>query len=151
MTPLKLIALDAEDLAVISAHVQDAVLKVAEIQYLPRERRLLVTMNRFNWETAENGGRGSDYERRRSILHFDQVTRVRHKNIKADLPDTVLNLLAVEFTEKDAPSGMVTLVFSGDGAVQLDVECIEARLADIGGAWETRKRPTHDIEAPAKG
>ena len=49
MSELKLIALDAEDLSVLSANLQDAVLRIADIAYLPREKRFAAIANRFDW------------------------------------------------------------------------------------------------------
>ena len=71
---LKLLALDDEDLAVLSAHVQDAVLKVADLVNLPKERRFALGMNRFIWEKAEGGRK--NFERRRAALTFDRVLSV---------------------------------------------------------------------------
>ena len=77
-TPLKLCAFDEEDLAVLSAHTQDAVLKVGDMVYLPQERRFALAMNRFIWEKAADGKRKA-YERRRSVLSFDRVRTVRRR------------------------------------------------------------------------
>jgi hypothetical protein len=140
---LKLLALDEEDLAVISAHVQDAVLKVGDLIYLPKERRFLLAMNRFGWEKAD--GRRRDYERRRAALSFDRVLSAQVSNIRRDQPDSVLELLAVSFEPTESPAGYVTLVFAGGGAVRLEVECIETRLADLGAVWATAQKPSHDL------
>jgi len=145
MELLKLAALDDEDLQVISAHVQDAVLKVGDINYLPGEGRFVIVMNRFNWETGKQGDKKT-HERRRSVLHFDRVSAVRSIRIKQDAAEAVLELLAVQYTPSDAPAGEVTLVFSGGGAVQLDVECIEAQLSDLGAAWAAKSRPDHESD-----
>lgn len=142
MTPLKLIALDTEDLEIVSANVQDAVLKVRDLVFLPREKRFAVAMNRFAWDKA---GRKTG-ERRQAVMHFERVTAVRHRRIRRDAPDAVLNLLAVTFTPGEEPAGTLSLVFSGDGEIQLDVECVEARLADLGNAWQTQNLPHHDAE-----
>lgn len=144
-TPLKLCAFDEEDLAVISAHVQDAVLKVGDLVHLPQEGRFAVAMNRFIWEKAADGKRKA-YERRRSVLSFDRVGAVRSSRIDRSRPGAVLELLAVSFETADTPAGKVTLVFAGGGAVQIDVEVIEARLADLGAAWATSAKPEHDLE-----
>ena len=143
---LKLAAFDEEDLAVISAHVQDAVLKVGDMVYLPREKRFAIGMNRFIWEKAETGKRKS-FERRRAALSFDRVLKARLTNIDRNRPDAVLSLLAVRFDLEDTPAGKVTLIFAGGGAVQLDVEVVEARLADLGTAWATQAKPSHDLAA----
>ena len=86
---LRLAAIDEEDLAVVSAYVQDAVLKVGDMVYLPTEHRFALAMNRFTWEKAE-GGRRRDYERRRAALTFDRVNAVRTHNIDRNRPDAVL-------------------------------------------------------------
>ncbi|ASY67671.1 hypothetical protein SF83666_c02260 [Sinorhizobium fredii CCBAU 83666] len=142
MDALKLLALDEEDLGVISAHVQDAVFKVAGIHYDARRRQFSLVINRFVWETAE--GKRKNFERRRALLSFKCVTAVRSLGFdRADM-EAVLDLLAVQFLVKgEGPEGTVELVLAGDALIALDVECIEAQLADTGGAWETAFRPRH--------
>jgi hypothetical protein len=140
---LKLAAIDEEDLAVVSAYVQDAVLKVGDMVYLPKERRFALAMNRFSWEKCDDGSR-PDYERRRAALIFDRVTSVRTSQIDRSKPDQVLELLAVAFDPTDPPAGSVMLVFAGGAVVQVSVEVIEARLADLGVAWATKAKPCHD-------
>src|SRR5687767_2797838 len=108
---LRLAAIDAEDLAVVSAHVQDAVLKVGDMTFLPREQRFVVAMNRFIWEQAD--GKRQTYERRRAALTFDRVSAARLSGIDRARPDEVLSLLAVHFEPTDEPGGTVTLVFAG--------------------------------------
>lgn len=142
MDRLKLIALDADDLSVISAHCQDAVLKAGDIEYFPGEGRVVLAMNRFVWETAL--GKRKLYERRRSVLHFARVTKVSTLGIDRRRKDTVLSLLAITFSPGAAPSGTVELVFAGGLAMRLDVECIEAQLADLAAAWQTGSRPRHE-------
>jgi hypothetical protein len=141
---LRLAAIDEEDLAIVSAHVQDAVLKVGDMVYLPKERRFAVAMNRFTWEKAQDGSR-RDFERRRAVMTLDRVLSARTAQIDRSRPDTVLELLAVNFEATDAPAGLVTLYFAGGGAVQLTVEVIEVRLADLGAAWATAAKPSHDL------
>jgi hypothetical protein len=142
MTALKLIALDDQDLSIVSAHVQDAVLKVSDLEFLPAAKRFLLTMNRFVWE-AKSGLFRQHNERRQAVLHFDRVLGAKTSGIDRDRPAEVLSLLAVSFIEISKPAGIVELIFAGGGAIMLDVECIEARLADIGGAWEATSRPIH--------
>ena len=140
---LKLVALDEDDLAVVSAHLQDAVVKIADIAWLPREKRFALVCNRFDWAGAGQGLR----RRRRTGLHFDRVLRVRQSRVRAGAEDAVLNLLAVTFTAGDAPSGEVTLVFSGGDAIRLEVECLECQLRDLGPIWETASAPAHDTDS----
>jgi hypothetical protein len=145
---LRVAAIDEEDLAVVSAYVQDAVLKVGDMIYLPAEHRFALGMNRFIWEKAEDGKR-QDYERRRAALTFDRVEKVQTAGIDRSKPDAVLELLAVRFAFTDNPAGIVELTFAGGGAVRLTVEVIEARLADLGTAWATRAKPNHETNAEA--
>ena len=144
-TPTKLLALDAEDLAVVSAHVQDAVAKVGDMHFSPARGQFAIAMNRFAWERATTGKRRQPDERRRAVLHFERVMAVKTTGIDRDRPAEVLSLLAIRFEETQAPAGHVDLVFSGGATMRLDVECIEARLADIGGAWEATSRPVHRV------
>lgn len=142
MADLKLAALDADDLAVVAAHVQDAVAKVGDIEWRPREKRLLVQVNRFVWEAA--GNRSKTFERRRAVLHFARVEAVQATKIRRGAPDAVLNLLTLRFEATDEPAGYVYLDFSGGGSLRLKVECIEASLADLGAAWATENLPVHE-------
>jgi hypothetical protein len=135
--PLKLIALDADDLSVISAHLQDAVLKRGDIVWLPGEKRFALALRRFDWEGAAQGQK----RRRLSALHFERVTAARSTKIAAG--DAVLSLLAVTFAASDDPGGQVTLHFSDGAAIRLDVECIEAQMKDLGPIWEAVATPAH--------
>jgi Protein of unknown function (DUF2948) len=151
MDPLKFVVLDEEDLEVVSAHVQDAVVKAGELLWLPREKRVVVALNRFDWEGAQS--EPPEYRRRRSALRFERVLSCKSHDMTAAGQDDVLNLLAVEFAETDAPSGVVTLIFSGGPALRLEVECLEAELADLGPTWSTAACPSHalaEAERPAK-
>ena len=139
---LKLAAIDEEDLAVVSAYAQDAVLKVGDMVYLPAQKRFAIAMNRFKWE---NDGGPRSHERRRSALIFDRVLAVKTINIDRDNPDGVLELLALKFTAMDSPAGSMELMFAGNCGVQLEVECIEARLTDLGAAWSTPSQPQHAV------
>jgi hypothetical protein len=143
MELLKLVALDEEDLSVMSAHLQDAIVRMEDFAYLPRERRFALAARRFDWEAAP----GEPPRRRLTGLHFERVTAVRTRGVDRTRTDSMLNLLAVTFHAVDAPSGTVTLFFSEDAAVQLDVECVEAQMRDLGPVWEVESRPTHDAES----
>jgi hypothetical protein len=143
MNPLKLIALDEEDLAIVSSHLQDAVVRVGDMAYLPSQKRFAAVLNRFDWEKAVEASRGQDYRRRRTALRFDRVFGAKLRNVKQQAGDRILSLLAVRFEPGEAPGGKVTLTFSGDASIQLNVECIEAELTDLGPMWRTRTKPEH--------
>lgn len=143
----KLMAMDAEDLKIFSTYCQDAVLKVDDIKYLPSESRFVLEMNRFVWEKSIE--KRAIPERRRSVLHFEQVNCVSSTGIDLNAKQLVLSLLAIQFEEKNAPSGIVELVFSSDSAkkaeiaIRLEVECIEAQLADMQASWGASSTPKH--------
>ncbi len=142
MTELTLAAEDDEDLEIISARLQDAVAPLKEIVWLPKARRFVALFSRFVWEEKRKNAN----LRVRSLLHFDDVLSVQAKQIKMGAPEAVVSLLAIEFAPKggEDPGGVVTLVFSGGGAIKLEVECIAAGLTDVGGEWAARGRPVHD-------
>jgi hypothetical protein len=139
---LKLVVLDADDLATVSAHLQDAVARVGDMAYLPGEKRFAMLVNRFDWTTAE----APEPVRKRAGFHFERVLSARMRGIDLARRDDVLNLLAVEFQEGEAPSGAVTLHFSGNGAIRLEVECLEAALSDLGPQWPAHQCPKHTNE-----
>jgi hypothetical protein len=146
MTRETLAAQDADDLQVISARLQDAVARVGDLVWLPKARRFAALVNRFKWETAET--RKGDNLRVRAGLHFDGVLSVRSHNVLRGAPDAVVSLLAIRFTPKSGedPGGTVDLIFAGGGAIQLEVECIDAGLSDVSGEWAARGRPEHQTE-----
>ncbi|MBO6508360.1 MAG: DUF2948 family protein [Roseibium sp.] len=144
MDQLKLAALDQEDLEVLSAHLQDAVLTVADIRYLPKEKKAVFVMNRFVWD-KEADKRSKEHERRRSALAFTQVSGMKVQNISQDAKGVVLELLAVTFEAGEEPSGRIQLAFAGGASLLLEVECIEAQLSDLGAAWSTPNLPQHDL------
>ena len=139
MQLLKLVAFDRDDLGILSAQLQDAVLRVADLAFLSKDQRFAAVINRFDWSAAPSDGN----QRRRSAIRFEHVRAVQSQNIIQTAPDAVLSLLAIRFEETIAPSGVITLVFSGGGALRLNVDCIEAELRDLGAVWSAAGRPDH--------
>ncbi|MEA2863953.1 MAG: hypothetical protein QOC84_1909 [Bradyrhizobium sp.] len=127
---LKLMALDADDLAVISAHVQDARVQTADIIWRQDEKRLVVGMNRLDWEQTLHGETAP--RRLIAALRFDRVLACKSRNIDMETPETMLELVGIEFHPGDVPSGSAVLMFSDGGALRLDVECLECELTDLG-------------------
>jgi hypothetical protein len=143
MTDLKLIALDDEDLEVISAHVQDAVVRVGDMGFARADRRFALLMNRFDWESEKPRAKGL---RKRAALHFDSVQAVKSTGFDTNAHDGVLELLAITYMPTDGPAGIVELSFAGGGAVRLSVECLEARFADLGATWAAKQKPQHALD-----
>ena len=140
--PLKLLAQDADDLRVISAALQDAIAKVGDIRYEPAARRLTVAVNRYRWERGERSR-----ERVRAALQLGDVLEVKARRVRRDAPDAVLSLLAVTFEPAggEDPGGVITLAFAGDADLRVQVEAVEALLADISQPWPTPRAPRHDL------
>jgi hypothetical protein len=127
---LKLIALDADDLAVISAHVQDARVQAADIVWRQGEKRLVVGMSRLDWEQTLAGEAAP--RRLIAALRFDRVLACKSRNIDLDAPEAALELLGIEFHPGEAPGGSAVLMFNQGGALRLDLECLECELTDLG-------------------
>lgn len=136
---LALAALDADDLSVLSANLQDARIAVADLAYLPAEKRFALVGRRFDWIKAAAGG----CERAAMGLHFERVLGVARSGLAQDDGERVLNLLAIDFAVAEEPAGKVTLTFSGGAAIRLDVECIEAQMRDLGPRFPCEKTPAH--------
>ena len=150
MDLLKLIALDEEDLKVISAHLQDAILKVQDMTFIPQENRFAAVLNRFDWRTANEKAApgGEHFERRQCAVRFEKVQHAQFKGLSPANGAEVLELLSVSFDPGEAPSGHITLTFAGGPAVRLQVDCIEAELRDLGPSWKTAHKPEHPENNP---
>ena len=138
---LQLLAADAEDLKVLSAALQDAVCAIGDIRFEPGPRRLTIAFNRFRWEA----GGAKTAERVRSALQLGGVLEVQARRLRRDAPKAILSLLTVGFEPGEAPGGVITFAFAGDGELKVTVECIDAVLADLSRPWPTRRRPSHDV------
>jgi hypothetical protein len=129
--PLRLLAQDHEDLQVISAALQDAIAHVGDIRYEPAARRLTVLFNRYRWEACPNG----DCERVVAALQFGDVVRLQHKGLLA-------------FHPAEPPGGAVMLHFADGLELRLEVDCIDAVLADVSDPWPASREPTHLDSGP---
>ncbi|HOY79353.1 MAG TPA: DUF2948 family protein [Hyphomonadaceae bacterium] len=138
---LKLLAEDVEGLGVIAAAVQDALVKPEDIKLDSRSRTFGLEINRFQWERA---GKRIPYFRSRAVLAFAGVQGVRSRAVSRDI-DAVHALIDVRFEPAaEPPAGVLTLTFAGQTQIQLNVECLDVTLADIGPPWPTRRKPDHE-------
>ncbi|HEY1749729.1 MAG TPA: DUF2948 family protein [Caulobacteraceae bacterium] len=138
--PLRLLAEDADDLAVISAALQDAVAQVGDLEWDAKGRRFTVALNRYRWEAPGVllGGRV------RAGLQFASVLAVKSRNLRREPREAVVELLAVSFEPGVAPGGDIRLAFAGGGDLVLTVECVDAALADVSAPWATPSTPAHE-------
>jgi hypothetical protein len=153
--PLKMRAEDAEDLAVIASLIQDALVPFDQMAFTPKARRFALVMSRFMWEAAAaTGGGDADhkgpYRRVMSGLHFEHVLSVQARNMPAPGSAGYLDLLTIKVEPGAQTEAVLTLVFAGEAAVRLEVECIEGRLSDIGEPRETDRIPHHSLESAAE-
>lgn len=140
MDLLKLVAFDKDDIEIISTHLQDAILQAADILWRPKEKRLVLACNRFDWEGSQEAG---EFRRRRAVLRFERVNRMQARKLSPADGDRILDLLAIEFRPDSPPGGTVIMTFSGGAALRLEVECLECELLDLGPTWTTATRPDH--------
>lgn len=136
---LRLRAFDLADLGVLSSMVQDALVPAVDMVYLPDARQFVLALNRFCWETADNG---PPYWRCHAGLRFDNVTGVARRNVVRGDADRMLSLLAIAYDD-----GVVMLTFSGGAAVRLTVTDLVVALQDLDEAWPTQWKPEHDPDA----
>jgi hypothetical protein len=152
-TALRLRAIDTLDLSVIAAHLQDALVKMADLGFDRSTRRFALIFNRFMWEDLEvEKGKGAKadknapYRRVRSALHFDSVQRVQTMGLRLANGEALAELLTLAFEPKADLSGTVKLTFAGGGAIKLEVECLDAWLTDVSAPWATKNKPGHGLE-----
>ncbi len=143
----RLIAFDADDLAVISANLQDALIRVGDMAYLPASKQFAMIASRFDWVGAALKKAGSPCcERARTGLHFGRVLKVSCLGFHQKHQDLIVNLLDIGFQQTEPPAGYVEFVFSGGRALRLYVECLEAEIRDLGMRWKARSAPNHYID-----
>ncbi len=135
-----------EDLPVVSALMQDAVLSAGDLRWDRKARKLALLVNRFRWENravAERAGR--PYERVRSLLIIGDVTHVSSQGITPGDGDTVLSVMALSWEPGPDGSGRVVVTLAGDGAVAAGVECLDVTLKDVTRPYlaPTGRVPTH--------
>lgn len=140
---LRLLAIDQEDLSVLSAHMQDALVRVGDMAFVPGAHRFALLAARFDWCACVEAGR---CERARTGLHFDYVTHVSRSGFDQSDPEVLLNILSITFEEKDCPAGAVVVNFSAGAALRLEVECLEAHMRDLGDRWRAKATPAHPVE-----
>ena len=140
---LKLIAKTAEDIRVISAHLQDSIVKTSDIASLKRNKIFLIQLNRFMWEDVEKGVFRKN-KRIRTVLKFENILEVTAKNINQRKGDRFLDFLAIESKEMPDKNYEMNLIFSGDVIIKIIAEAIEVKLDDQGTPWESKNKPKHD-------
>jgi hypothetical protein len=144
--PLNLVARDGDDLSVISALVQDAVLTGADLKWERSKRRFACLINRFRWEDREAAEAAKrPYERVRALLVIEDAGAVRSQGIDRGDPETVLSILSLAWEPGEDGTGAVTLVLAGDGAVRVAVEALEVTLHDVTKPYlaPSRMKPEH--------
>ncbi|MDA1198376.1 MAG: DUF2948 family protein [Proteobacteria bacterium] len=141
---LKLLATSDEDLRVIAAHLQDAIVSVQDIANLKKNRIFLIQLNRFMWEDVEKGVFRKN-KRIRTILKFDNVINISSKNINIKERKSFLDFLTIESNLLPDKSYEIKLIFSGDSVIKIKAEVIDVTLDDQGSPWDTKTQPKHDF------
>ena len=138
--PLRFAVVDHDDLAVVSAHLQDALLSLADVAFLSKTKRFALVVSRVDWSGFGQG----KLQRRRTGFHFERVMRVQRSGFDDDKGE--YQLLSVEFTPAAAPAGAVKLTFAGGHRIRLEVECLEAEMRDLGDGWVVTSCPRHHLD-----
>ena len=141
---LKLIARTEDDLRVVAAHLQDAIVNVADIANLKNNKIFLIQLNRFMWEDVEKGVFRKN-KRIRTVLKFENIIEVNAKNINQEKKDKFLDFLTIETNKMPDNNYEMRIVFAGDLIIKITSEVIEVTLDDQGEAWETKNTPKHKV------
>jgi len=144
--PLRLMALDGEDLQVVATLTQDAVFPITEMTWQPSQRRFALLLNRFRWEDRDAAERrGRAVERVQSVLAVNDVMKVQSQGLDRGDKDMILSLLSIAFTPGDDGMGRVELTLAGDGAIALEVEALDVTLRDVTRPYiaPSKHAPTH--------
>ena len=141
---LKLIARTIDDLRVISAHLQDAIVNIKDIANLKKNKIFLMQLSRFMWEDVEKGVFRKN-KRIRTVLKFENVRNVHSKNINRSKKDKFLDFLTIETNKMPDNNYEMRIVFAGDLIIKITSEVIEVTLDDQGEAWETKNTPKHKV------
>lgn len=148
-TPIRLLVETTDDLAVISALLQDAVAQTSEMSWLPKKRRLSLLLNRFRWEDrAQAETQNRAFERVQSVLTIDDVANVAAFGVDPGDKSLVLSLLSLGFAGGDGGAGVLTLTFAGDGEIAVAVECLNVTLTDASRPYLARAKaaPVHSLD-----
>ena len=146
--PVRLRAQTPDDLAVISALLQDAVGQNSETSWMPRKHRFALLLNRFRWEDEANAkAQGRPFERVQSTLVIDGVLKVGGEGLDPTDKEQVFAVLALEFNAGEDGAGTLSVILSGDGAIRMEVECLDLTLSDVSRPYVARARhePHHPI------
>ena len=143
-TNLKLLATSDEDIRIVAAHLQDAIVLTKDIVSLKKNRIFLIQLNRFMWEDVEKGIFRKN-KRIRTVLKFDNVISVLSKNINIKNGKKFLDFLTIESNLLLDKSYEIKLIFSGDVVIKIKTEIIDVTLDDQGSPWESKTQPKHDF------
>ena len=144
--PLRLQAMDGDDLRVISSLLQDAVFPITEMSWKPNERRFAALLNRFRWEDqAAAERRDRPVERVQTVLAVSDVMAVSSQGVDRQDKEVILSLLSIEFEAGEDGMGHVVLTLAGDGVIRLSVETLDVILQDVTRPYiaPSRKTPQH--------
>ncbi|MFQ5439120.1 MAG: DUF2948 family protein [Paracoccaceae bacterium] len=147
--PLRLKAIDREDLAVMATLVQDAVFPITEMSWQPAKRRFGLFLNRFRWEDmAKAEKHRRPVERVQAMMVVNDVMNVESTGIERGETDTILSLLDISFAPGKDGTGRLEFTLAGDGAIALQVECLDVMLSDVTRPYKapSGSAPSHEPE-----
>ncbi|MGH6943781.1 MAG: DUF2948 family protein [Geminicoccaceae bacterium] len=148
---LRLRAVDADDLAVIAACLQDALIPLSEMAYMAGQGRFMAAFTRFRRECLADPTRCEGLTQCQAVLTFDDVEAVKHYGLDTRLGGVKLELLTIAVEPAADEATDVVMLFAGDAAVRLRVREIAVTLEDFGAPWPARATPEHHLAEAAGG
>jgi hypothetical protein len=137
---LKLRARDADDLQVLSACLQDAILPIGDMTYERAARRFVMVANRFCWERVDD--REDAFDRVNCGVTFEGVNAVKLRRVDRHDRSLMLSLLAIT-ADRLSAGVAITLLCADNRDIRLESDAIAVQLEDFDGPWPTLNRPSH--------
>ncbi len=144
---LRLKAVDQDDLQVIAACLQDALIPLNEMAFMADDNRFMAAFSRFQWERGADEEAPDDLMISQSALRVDHVREVKYRGIDRTLDGVKFELLTITLEPAENNSFDIALLFAGNVAIKLRVGDIQVMLEDFGDPWLARITPQHDLLA----
>ena len=143
-TNLKLIGKNQEDLKVISAYLQDSIVKIKDIVFLKQNGTFIMIVSRFMWEDVEKGVFRQN-KRIRCAVKLEEVLKVKTLNINQKNKNKLLECLAIKCSLTFEEIYKIKFFFAGNGIITVISEAIEIVMYDLGKSWNVKHVPKHKI------
>ncbi len=141
--PLKLHAVDEEDLHIISSYLQDALFPLSSMHVDYDQGTFSCLLNRFCWEHEEDHKTHGFYYRIHTGVLIKNIQAVHTRNFDHQSPHRVMNLLALKTQASDNGGVFLSFLFAHDKEIRLEVSALNLWMNDVESPWPTKKKPIH--------